>query len=254
MARAQGGGGHGGADPAGTDDEHEHGADSSFSGVGSAASASEMPPLSAAASGSCVGSPAAAGRSASAGRRPRALLALARRRGQDDAAGRLGDHVARGLADERVVEAALAAQQRPAAHAGRLLGGQHDRLDPAALGLAHDPLAGAARAHGRGGDLDALVLLPHRLGALERLAGALEVLVGDARVERQRHRHLEHPHRLDHRAALALVRVLLRRQPAGGLHDVVVERRARGPARGSSRTRPSRARGASARARGSSRA
>ena len=65
---------------------------------------------------------------------------------------------------------------------------------------------------------------PTALARAERLARALEVVVADARVERQRHRHLEHPQRLDHRAALALVGVLLRREPAGGLHDVVVER------------------------------
>src|SRR4051812_47544266 len=83
-------------------------------------------------------------------------------------------------------------------------------------------LARPAGAHGRRGDLDALVLLPHRLGAPQRLARALEVLVRDPRVERQRHRDLEHPHRLDDRAALALVGVLLHREPAGRLHDVVV--------------------------------
>src|SRR5215210_533492 len=115
-------------------------------------------------------------------RRARPLVPVARRSGEDHAAGRLGHHVARGLAHEGVVEPALAAQQRPAAHAGGLLRGQHDRLDPAALGLAHDPLAGAPGAHGGRRDLHPLVLLPHRLGALQRLAGALEVLVADARV------------------------------------------------------------------------
>src|SRR4051812_250718 len=94
--------------------------------------------------------------------------AFARRRREDDPAGRLVDDVARGLADEGVVEAALAAEQRAAAHAGRLLRREHDRLDAPALGLTHDALARAARAHGGGGDLDPLVLLPHRLGAPER--------------------------------------------------------------------------------------
>ena len=124
------------------------------------------------------------------------------------------------------MQPALAAEQQAAAHARRLLGGEHDRLDAAALGLVHDRLAGAAGAHDRRGDLDALVLLADRLGALQRRAGALELLVGHARVERQRHRHLEDPQRLDHRAALAVVVVLLGGEPAGGLHDVVVERRA----------------------------
>src|SRR3954470_8428941 len=150
--------------------------------------------------------------------------AVAGRRGEDDAAGGLVDDVARGLAHERVVEPALAAQQRAAAHAGGLLRREDDRLDPPPLGLAHDALPRPAGAHGGGGDLHALVLLPHRLRTAERLAGALELLVADARVQRQRHRHLEHPHRLDHRAALALVGVLLHREAAGGLHDVVVER------------------------------
>src|SRR5215218_7426918 len=48
--------------------------------------------------------------------------AVARRGGQDDAAGGLRHHVAGGRADEGVVQAALAAEQRAAAHAGRLLG------------------------------------------------------------------------------------------------------------------------------------
>src|SRR5215218_1401835 len=139
---------------------------------------------------------------------------VARRRGEDHAARGLVHDVAGVLAHEGVVEPALAAQQRAAAHARGLLGRQDDRLDPAALRLAHDALARPARPHGRGGDLDALVLLPHRLGAAQRLAGALEVLVGDARVERERHRDLEHPHRLDDGAALPLVRVLLHREAA----------------------------------------
>src|SRR4051812_41681662 len=150
--------------------------------------------------------------------------AIARRRGEDDAAGGFVAHVARRLADEGVVEPALAAEERAAAHPGRLLGREHDRLDPAALGLPDDALARPPRAHGRRGDLDALVLLTHRLRARERLAGPLELLVADARVQRQRHRDLEHPHRLDDRAALPLVGVLLHREPPRRLHDVVVER------------------------------
>ena len=60
---------------------------------------------------------------------------------------------------------------------------------------------------------------------------------GHARVDRQRHRHLEHVERLEHRAALALLG-LLRGQPAGGAHDVVVQRARRRPARGCCRTPP----------------
>src|SRR5215210_5856080 len=130
-----------------------------------------------------------------AARRLRAHVAVAGRRGEDDPAGRLGDHVAGGGADEGVVEPALAAQQRPAAHAGGLLGGEHDRLHAAPLGLADDALPRPPRPHGRRGDLHALVLLAHRLGPPQRLARALEVRLADPRVERQGHRHLEDPHR-----------------------------------------------------------
>src|SRR5829696_8073420 len=109
---------------------------------------------------------------------------VAGRRRQDHPAGRLGDHVAGGLADEGVVEPALAAEERPAAHAGRLLGREHDRLDPPPLGLAHDALPGPPRAHGRRGDLDPLILLPHRLGPRQGLARLPQVLLADPRVER----------------------------------------------------------------------
>ena len=61
--------------------------------------------------------------------------------------------------------AAGAAEQRAAAHARGLLGREHDRLDAAPARLVHDRLARASRAHGRRRHLDALVLLPHRLGA-----------------------------------------------------------------------------------------
>ena len=103
---------------------------------------------------------------------------LGRGRGEDHPARRLLEHVARRLAHERVVQARLAAEPEAAADAGRLLRREHDRLDAATLGLVHDRLAGAARAHGRGGDLDALVLLAHGLGARERLAGAPQLVLG----------------------------------------------------------------------------
>ena len=105
-----------------------------------------------------------------------------------------------------------------------LLGGEHDGLHPAALRLAHDRLPRPPRAHDRGGHLDALVLLPHGLGPGQGGPRALELGVGDRGVERERHRHLEHPQRLDHGAALLELVVLLGGQPAGRLHDVVVER------------------------------
>src|SRR5919198_642029 len=119
-------------------------------------------------------------------------------------------------------------EQRAAADLRRLLGGEHDRLDAAALGLLDDRRTGAPRAHRRGGDLDAFVLLPHRLGPGERRAGALELGLGERGVDGQRHRHDEDPHRLDGGAGVLLQRVLvlLGGQAPGGLHDVVVERAA----------------------------
>ena len=65
---------------------------------------------------------------------------------------------------------------------------------------------------------------PTALARASALRAGLELLLADARVERQRHRDLEHPERLDHRAALAGVLVLLAGEPPRGLHDVVVER------------------------------
>ena len=50
---------------------------------------------------------------------------------------------------------------------------------------------------------DALVLLPHRLGPPQRRARLLELRVGQPRVDRQRHRHLEDPQRLDRRRRVA---------------------------------------------------
>src|SRR3954452_4415492 len=160
------------------------------------------------------------------------LLALARlarrRRGEDHLARRLGDHVLRDLADEVVQRPAAPAEQRAAADLRRLLGGEDDGLHAAALGLVDDRLPGAPRAHRRGRDLDALVLLPHRLRPRQRRPGALELLLGEGGVDRQRHRDLEDPQRLDRRAVVRLegLGVLLGREAPGRLHDVVVERRA----------------------------
>src|SRR3954469_4749701 len=161
-------------------------------------------------------------------------LALARRRlargrrGEDHLARRLGDHVLRHLADEVVERAAAAAEQRPAADLRRLLGGEHDRLHAAPSRLVDDRLPGPARAHRRRRDLDALVLLPHRLRARQGRPRALELLVGQGGVDWQRHRDLEDPERLDRRAVVRLegLDVLLGREPARGLDDVVVERAA----------------------------
>src|SRR4051812_6832356 len=154
------------------------------------------------------------------------LLVGGRRRGEDHPAGRLLDHVLRDISNE-VVERRPPAEQRPPADPRRLLGREHDRLDPAPARLLHDRLTGAPGTHRRGRHLDALVLLPDRLHAPQRRAGALELRVRQPRVDGQRHRHLEDPQRLDRRTlARRLVRRLLGGQPAGGLDDVVVERAA----------------------------
>ena len=115
---------------------------------------------------------------------PGRVLAVAGRSGQQHAALGLVDDVAGGLPHERVAQPLLAAVQDAAAQARGLLRGQHDRLDAAALGLAHDRLAGPAGAHDRRRHLDALVLLADRLGAGQRLPGAFELGVGHRRVER----------------------------------------------------------------------
>src|SRR5438045_2710230 len=54
-----------------------------------------------------------------------------RRSGQDHAARRLLDHVTRGLPNRAVARSAATAQAPSAAHPGRLLRREHDRLDPA---------------------------------------------------------------------------------------------------------------------------
>ena len=71
------------------------------------------------------------------------------------------------------------------------------------------------------------VLLADDLGACERLAGAPDVRLGQAGVERERHRHLEDPDRLDRDGVdRGLVGGLAGDEQGGGLHDVVVERAA----------------------------
>ena len=138
--------------------------------------------------------------------------------------GALRDHVPGDVADEVLERAPAPPEQRPAADARGLLGGEHDRLDAAAARLAHDRLARAAGADDRGGDLDALVLLPHELRARQRLARPLDLGIGQRRIHRQRQRDLEHPDRLDHRSLGLEVVAGLPGQAAGGLDDVVVER------------------------------
>src|SRR5438067_1126118 len=79
-----------------------------------------------------------------------------------------------------------AASAHPRGH----LGGNDDRLAPTPARLLHDPLSVGARAHRRSRDLDALVLLADLLGSLQRPARLADPVLGDARVERQRHRDL----------------------------------------------------------------
>ena len=57
--------------------------------------------------------------------------------------------------------------------------------------------AGASGSHSGGRDLHPRVLLADRLGSRERLTGVLDLLFGQTRLQRQRHRDHEQPHRLD---------------------------------------------------------
>ena len=150
---------------------------------------------------------------------------VGRRGGEDDAAGRLVDHILGHVADV-VLERTHTAEQGTAADSARFLGGEHDRLDAATLGLADDRRTRAAGPHDRGRHLDALVFLAHDLRPHERLTRALDLSLRQRRVERQRQRDFEHPDRLDHRPLLDDVVPGLSREPARRLHDVVVERRA----------------------------
>src|SRR4051812_4158469 len=74
---------------------------------------------------------------------------LARRRGEDHPAGRFRHDVLRDVSHEVLARTAAPAEQRAASDPGRLLRRHDDRLHAAPLGLAHDRLAGVARAHRR---------------------------------------------------------------------------------------------------------
>src|SRR4051794_17946263 len=154
--------------------------------------------------------------------RARAVPVARGRRREYHPAGGLLHNVTGDLADRPVARSAAPAEQRPAPHARRRLGGEHDRLHPAALGLGHDRGAHRAGAHHRRRDHHPLVLLTHLLRAPHRSLRARDLLVRHACVERQRHRHLHDVERLDHRAALALL-ALLGRQASCRADDVVVE-------------------------------
>src|SRR5204862_3426107 len=85
----------------------------------------------------------------------------------------------------------------------------------------HDALAVGARPHRGRAPPPPLVLLADMLGALQRPPRLDDLLLGNAGIQRQRHRYLNHVDRLDYRAALALLRVL-GGKPAGRPDDVVV--------------------------------
>ena len=144
--------------------------------------------------------------------------------GEDHPAGRLLDHVAR---RSRPRTGRAAPTRPPSSAPPRVRVGSSAASTiastPRRFASDDDRRAHRPRAHHRGRDHHALVLLADllRARAAPRLA-ARDLLVRHARVERQRHRHLDHEQRLDHGAALALV-ALLGREPARGADDVVVE-------------------------------
>ena len=141
-----------------------------------------------------------------AGGRPRGIgrARAGGRRGEDHPARRLVDDVAGRSPTKVSCSPCLPPQagRRARATAPR----RRARSPPRRAGAASRTIASPARAraHRGRGDLDALVLLAHGLGARRApCARRWSSRLGHARVERQRHRDLEHPQRLDHRAALA---------------------------------------------------
>ena len=168
---------------------------------------------------------------------PHTLLAR-RRRGEDHPARRLLDHVARRLPDE-----AVRGPPRPpsARRRGSRVGSSAASTiasTPRRRASVDDRLARpCARAPSRSPPPRPRTPRRPPSRARARAWRPSTLLVRHARVERQRHRDLDHVERLDHRAALALLG-LLGREPAGGADDVVVERARRRPARGCCRTRP----------------
>ena len=144
-----------------------------------------------------------------------ALLAR-RRRGEDHLAGRLLDHVAGGLA------------RRSGRAPGRGRRGSRRRARgwaPRRPARSPRRRAGAPRTRSPGPTVRPRTIAvatstpsyssPTSLARASTRLASCDPLVRHARVDRQRHRDLEHVERLEHRAALALLGVL-GRQPAGG--------------------------------------
>ena len=154
--------------------------------------------------------------------RPRACPPRRRRGGEDHLAGRLLDHVAGGLPTKRSRTRPRPPRIAPPRTRDGLLGGEHDRLHAAAARLGHDRLAHGAAAHHRRGHLHPSYSSPTSLARASTRFASLHPLLRHARVDRQRHRDLEHVERLEHRSALALVGVL-GGQAARRADDVVVE-------------------------------
>ena len=151
-------------------------------------------------------------------------LLARRRRGEDHAARRL---VITYLVTSptKSSSAAAAAERGAAPDPRRLLGREHDHLHAAPPRLLDDRLAGASRAHRRGRDLDALVLLPHRLGAARAPRGRARAAPRaggrrSAAPSASRTPTAPRSSRPRSRSSRSLAG-----QPAGGLDDVVVERR-----------------------------
>ena len=156
-----------------------------------------------------------------------------RRRGEDHAAGSLLDHVTGRLPHGAVARPAAAAQQAPAAHRAwaprrparspRRRAGAPPRRSPG-RSCARAPIAVATSTPSYSSPTSFA-----RASACLRLD---DLLLRHARVERQRHRDLDHVDRLDHRAALALLG-LLGRQPARRCRRCRRPAPRRRPARGS---------------------
>ena len=152
-----------------------------------------------------------------------------RRRGEDHPARRLVDDVLRDVPHEVV---AAGRRGRPAARPPRIRDGSSAASTIAShaapLGLLDDRLrrrGGRAPSPSRPRRPRTPPPPPWRARSAAR--ARLSCASGSARVDRQRHRHLEDPQRLDRRALPSQASsVLLGGQAPGGLDDVVVERRA----------------------------
>ena len=151
------------------------------------------------------------------------------RRGEDHLARRLGDHVLRDLPHEVVHRPAAAAQQRAAADLRRLLGGQHDRLAPRAAApprRSPAPRAGRGRWRWRPRRPRTPPPPPWRARSAARArcswaSGSRASIGSDIGTSKTHSASIVAPC-----LGVEVVVLLARRAAAGGLHDVVVQRRA----------------------------